>query len=542
MSNAYITAPPTNGKVILHTTAGPLEIELWPKETPKACRNFIQLCMEGYYDNTIFHRVVKDFIVQGGDPSGTGHGGESIYGEPFVDEFHSRLRFSHRGLLGMANTGVNENSSQFFFTLDRADELNRKNTLFGKIVGDTIYNLIKFADLETDGDDRPLFPPKVIRAEVLNNPFEDIELRTTPEEKIAAAAAEMERRKREEAARKPKGKKNLKLLSFGEEEGEGEVGVTTAPKTKLKSSHDLREVAVDTSKLESETATADSTFDGGKQPTSTKSSTNSSLRASMNIPAEEDDAAFDTRMRESVPPTSTTTSSTASHPTKLETLQSEIAKVRGEIRSIGKDEDSHNTTGEKKPKKEKLLQSFRAAYEQSGKAVPVASRRKRGKGEGERDTLDLLSRFQETLRASAKVENRSSRGDDTATTTLPTSSESQECDLHFVTNCESCRPTLTDPTTTTTSTQEDDEKNWMSTTLVFPKHVKGANVYEPTIEDYTVEDPRNGAKGIDLSGRRGRGMSNSGDGGRNGGYRDQRGDEGWRGRGEREREGGYRRR
>lgn len=65
------------------TSAGDLDIELWSKEAPKACRNFVQLCMEGYYDGTVFHRVVQDFIVQGGDPTGTGMGGESIYGKPF---------------------------------------------------------------------------------------------------------------------------------------------------------------------------------------------------------------------------------------------------------------------------------------------------------------------------------------------------------------------------------------------------------------------------------------------------------------------------
>ena len=70
-------------QVLLKTTVGELDIELWTKECPKACRNFIQLCMEGYYNNTIFHRVIPQFIVQGGDPTGTGYGGESIYGEPF---------------------------------------------------------------------------------------------------------------------------------------------------------------------------------------------------------------------------------------------------------------------------------------------------------------------------------------------------------------------------------------------------------------------------------------------------------------------------
>uniref|UniRef100_A0A3Q3WG10 Peptidyl-prolyl cis-trans isomerase n=1 Tax=Mola mola TaxID=94237 RepID=A0A3Q3WG10_MOLML len=96
-------------------------------------KNFVQLCMEGYYDGTIFHRVVHDFIIQGGDPTGTGTGGESIYGHPFKDEFHSRLRFNRRGLVAMANAGPHDNGSQFFFTLGRADELNNKHTIFGKV-------------------------------------------------------------------------------------------------------------------------------------------------------------------------------------------------------------------------------------------------------------------------------------------------------------------------------------------------------------------------------------------------------------------------
>lgn len=78
--------------MILKTTLGDIEIELWSKETPKACRNFVQLCMEGYYDNTIFHRIIKDFIAQGGDPTGTGQGGESIYGQPFKVFFFYYLK------------------------------------------------------------------------------------------------------------------------------------------------------------------------------------------------------------------------------------------------------------------------------------------------------------------------------------------------------------------------------------------------------------------------------------------------------------------
>ncbi|OMH79760.1 Peptidyl-prolyl cis-trans isomerase CWC27-like protein [Zancudomyces culisetae] len=74
MSTIYIQEPSTKGKVNIITSTGEIEVELWPKEAPKACRNFVQLCLEGYYNNTVFHRVVPMFIVQGGDPTGTGEG------------------------------------------------------------------------------------------------------------------------------------------------------------------------------------------------------------------------------------------------------------------------------------------------------------------------------------------------------------------------------------------------------------------------------------------------------------------------------------
>merc|ERR1712062_252621 len=125
-------------------------------QCPLACRNFLQLCMEGYYDNTIFHRVIKDFMAQGGDPTGTGNGGESIYPEGyFKDEFHSRLKFTRRGLVAMANDGKNHNLSQFFITLGACEWLNKKHTLFGKITGNTIYNVLKFNEISTNDEDRP---------------------------------------------------------------------------------------------------------------------------------------------------------------------------------------------------------------------------------------------------------------------------------------------------------------------------------------------------------------------------------------------------
>jgi peptidyl-prolyl cis-trans isomerase SDCCAG10 len=121
-----------------------------------ACRNFIQLCIEGFYDNTIFHRIIPSFMIQGGDPTGTGTGGESIYDGPFQDEFHQRLKFTHRGLVAMANSGRNTNKSQFFVTFGECIHLNKKHTIFGKVVGNTMFNLMSMQSLDTDSNDRPV--------------------------------------------------------------------------------------------------------------------------------------------------------------------------------------------------------------------------------------------------------------------------------------------------------------------------------------------------------------------------------------------------
>jgi len=222
--------------VCLDTTVGDIDIELWSRECPKACRNFIQLCLEGYYDKTKFHRVVPDFIVQGGDPTGTGQGGESIWGRPFKDEFHSRLRFVRRGLVAMANAGKDDNGSQFFFTLGPAKELQNKHTIFGKVVGDTIFNMVRLSEGYLEDGDRPKYPHKVVSTRVLVNPFPDIEPRQAIEQ-------EATRSKKDKPKSKMKATKDYKLLSFGEEAEDDEEDLNRATeknaKGKSKSAHDL---------------------------------------------------------------------------------------------------------------------------------------------------------------------------------------------------------------------------------------------------------------------------------------------------------------
>ncbi len=104
---------PNEQVVEMETSMGTIKIKLFPEYAPKAVENFITHSKEGYYDGVTFHRVINDFMIQGGDPQGTGMGGESIYGQPFEDEFSNKL-FNLRGALSMANSGPNTNGSQFF--------------------------------------------------------------------------------------------------------------------------------------------------------------------------------------------------------------------------------------------------------------------------------------------------------------------------------------------------------------------------------------------------------------------------------------------
>ena len=107
MSNYYSQEPPTSGKVILITNYGNIDIELWTKETPKTCKNFIQLCLENYYNNNIFFRIINKFMIQTGDKTNSGKSGSSIYNNlEFKDEIHSRLKFNHRGMVAMANKNI----------------------------------------------------------------------------------------------------------------------------------------------------------------------------------------------------------------------------------------------------------------------------------------------------------------------------------------------------------------------------------------------------------------------------------------------------
>jgi cyclophilin family peptidyl-prolyl cis-trans isomerase len=140
---------------VFNTNMGKFEAELYPGKAPKTVENFTGLAEKGYYKGVIFHRVIPNFMIQGGDPTGTGRGGESIWGKPFEDEVNTGLVFDSPGILAMANAGPNTNGSQFFITVAPTPWLNGHHTIFGKIIsGMDVVNAI--SQVKRNAQDKPL--------------------------------------------------------------------------------------------------------------------------------------------------------------------------------------------------------------------------------------------------------------------------------------------------------------------------------------------------------------------------------------------------
>lgn len=178
--------------VVMNTTLGPIKIKLFPEIAPKTVENFLTHAENGYYDGIIFHRVIKDFMIQGGDPTGTGMGGESIYGDTFEDEFSMQL-FNLRGALSMANAGPGTNGSQFFIVqaqsahasveqlknggwpeeiaeaygeMGGTPHLDQKHTVFGQVI-EGMDTVDKIAAVETGRQDKPVEDVKIESIEIL---------------------------------------------------------------------------------------------------------------------------------------------------------------------------------------------------------------------------------------------------------------------------------------------------------------------------------------------------------------------------------------
>ncbi|WVQ79826.1 peptidyl-prolyl isomerase CWC27 [Cryptococcus sp. DSM 104549] len=481
MSNLYATEPATNGKVIIETTAGEIEIELWGKEAPKAVRNFLALSMEGYYDGVIFHRVVPGFIIQTGDPTGTGMGGESFYGEPFADETHGRLKFNRRGLLGMANNGArNTNTSQFFITLDSAEELTNKHTLWGKVVGNTIFNVLSIGNLDLDAEEKPLVPPKIRRVRIIENPFDDIVPRITAAERKAQQQARIEAKKDlEQRERRAKAKKNTKLLSFGEAEETPEEEVTIKKKSMTRK--DLIDPA-DAPSTSKPKKPAQSFVD---VPESLKGLGEGSSRQDKKDASK---APVDLKEIRAQHEREKAGGSAA--------RQADIARLEADLRRLKKrtgddsDSDSDASARGRRPQGPSVLEQELAKYSSARGRAAIKSGKKRGRKDEEDDLLKEMSKFSKRVTAAEAEEDEAGEG-------VGREAAAEERDVGLLGEEEE-------------GIEVDDDVGWMRHRLKFV--VNESELTRRAEEEYSVIDPRakarelgSGMRGKNQKGGRGKG-------------------------------------
>ncbi|KAH7155349.1 peptidyl-prolyl isomerase CWC27 [Dactylonectria estremocensis] len=498
MSAIYNLEPQPTASAILHTTQGELSVELFAKQTPLTCRNFLQLALDGYYDNTIFHRLVPGFIVQGGDPTATGNGGESIYdggafsgdldpwpmdqrlgknagptGINFKDEFHSRLKFNRRGLLGMANESrPNTNGSQFFFTLDKTEELNGKNTMFGRIAGDTIYNLAKIGESEVDSaTERPTYTVKIERIEILVNPFEDMKKRT----RVAAQALS----KAPAAKDKKKKRKGKQLLSFGDEEGDEDVPIFK--KAKFDTRLVMEDPEEDAQPKEKRVKPKKSKRDEPCPKSVTPEPTVARDERRPTRQSEPEKTLSPARRYEEEP----SPEPEAPKKTALERANEEIAALKASMRRTVHSEQPVEE------KKKTVLESM--IPETSMKARKRRPGTNNATASDEQKTLRMLKAFQAKLEkappkketaASARQEEEGQEGAQGA------DDEAALCDLHFIANCQSC--TSWDKQ----ANEESDDEGWMSHSLSFAADKLGKDLAnrKKGEDELVVIDPREKAR------------------------------------------------
>lgn len=544
MSSHYNTEPPPTASATLHTTVGPLHISLFAKQTPLACKNFLQHCLDGYYVGTIFHRVVPNFVIQGGDPTGTGSGGTSIYEDPefeydpegrdpnekvvFKDEFHSRLRFNRRGLLGMAKGEDGSYGSQFFITLANTErEMNNTCTLFGRIEGDSIYNVVKIADAElVEGTERPVYGIRITGSEVNDlGPFEG---KLRKRDKVAVAEKKEEERPVVKKKKKAKGGKTL--LSFGGDEAEDEdmPAVPAKPKfnTKLVSDGGVLEKEPKTrAKKEEEKETTDA-VKAEPEPRPRKRQRSKSPSRSpedrrhrpktpdpnLQLPLPNPEEPSRSPPRSPTPPL---------RKSALEKANEEIASLKASMkRNIA---TAPVETGRKKSALEEMIPETSI---RGRRRPPPGSASGVGKGSStngltgfsspaEAEALKLFNAFKARLesadahthhnethkgRKSSTAERQNDAGEE--------DEEAQLCDLHFIANCQSCKAWDDPEAEAKEAADDDDDHSWMTHELRFGKDKFGKDLnwkkQHEEADSLVVIDPRQREKEIVGERRKGR--------------------------------------
>ncbi|KAG9241922.1 cyclophilin-like domain-containing protein [Calycina marina] len=503
MSALYNLEPQPTASCILHTTAGDISLELFAQQTPLTCRNFLQHCLDGYYDNTIFHRLVPGFILQGGDPTGTGNGGESIYdrgafnesreehgtwpdeerrgrnkgsqGVGFKDEIHSRLKFNRRGLLAMANEGADvpgegTNGSQFFITLGVTAELQGKNTIFGRVEGETIYNVARMGEAEVGDNDRMVYPVSITSVEILVNPFKDMVRR----ERVAPVMAQ-----EKVVEKKKKRKSGKQLLSFGDEEGDEEVqpvvkkakfdtrivmgndGDDTPPKIEVKESKKKATRQIKVVLIES----------SPEPELVPKTLPNRAAKKEKEV-------------------------SLSPEPEPVQKVSSLLERTNAQIAELKASMKRNTAAAPVKEKKKSALEAMISATSVRG--------RKRHPGgqilkDGDPKSLDILKAFRDQLAQATPSKSDpkfASQLEDMTAANKGGDDESDDeaalCDLHFIANCQSCSKWDAHAE----ESDDDNDDGWMSHALSFKEDKLGKDLSyrKKAEEEMVVIDPREKAR------------------------------------------------
>ena len=543
MASSYTTEPPPTASILLHTTAGALTVSLFANQTPLTCRNFLQHCLDGTYDNNVFHRVAPGFVIQTGDPTGTGEGGENIYdvgdgefevydekwarvmgrekGEKiqFGDEIHSRLKFNRRGLIGMAkgegSSGREGYGTQFFITLgDARAQLEGRCTMFGRVEGDGIYNVVKIAEGElVEGTERPVYPEKIQKVEILEMPkgeaWDSMRRRERTAKRVMKEPAKKEKPKKKKAGKA--------LLSFGGEEGDSDVGVAVRPK-KAK----FNTALIDSSNFEDEEPKTNGTGSKKnksppparrKEPSTVPQKRKASSPTLSKTPSpthrrtpsfHDSTTQFPLRNEES--PSNSPTPVQDAPPRRHSTsksksaLESEIAALKESMRrpnTTSKSATSHkksaleslipatSTRGRKRPRPGdtlkddtsalKMLNAFRARLESTktqDSATPTINgpSKHEDKGKGKEKQSDPYARLNGSIHPSSVPIDAPAEDE-----------ESQLCDLHFIADCQSCSNWSNehpeDPSKTTSANIEDDkDRDFLQHSLSFARDRLGKDL------------------------------------------------------------------
>lgn len=500
MSQMYSTEPQTTGQVTLETTHGPIDIHLWCKECPHTCRLFLQLALDGYYDDLSFHRIMENFMIQTGLRESSDEARVDAYYDTLERsngvkmnplETMARIRFNHRGQVAMARSAITTSTTdsdqekllrgQFFITLDaNTTHLNDQHVIFGTIIGPTIFNAMRVGRIETSEEGIPMdldSCPKIKNITIKDHTFSDLTMSAQIPWKVSTTE-ESEKKKK----KKRKGKRDLNVLSFGQEEEEMDLLLQKDTSKKMKSSHDVvnheigsrlsQKVDDQVAKMVYGNDDIETSNDekNANQATNTIKSTNESSSSKIETSSldKEDSKLITKDSGNEIKPSSQEPSV---HSNKTQSQQEEKSTTTT---------TTHTSTTEplpQPPSKPKMsaVEARRAKYltgknKRNQLSSNTTTSDKNNKNGRDEDTLAKLSMFRSKV---SKLKSSSSKSSDTNTESVSYHGQILQQD---------------------SDNEKDNPQDWMKTRFKCRRHVDdesmGKDTGERTLDDYVVIDEK----------------------------------------------------